>query len=210
MVGAMTIDRDKALGPGWVKVEDFIEWCEQDPDCLRAKAEREQRQAELARAERPLVEDLRAAGLDVSSVGDLVNTTTPYPDAIPILLEHLQRDYPGPIRDCIARALAVREAQYAWPVLVREYVALADGPGVKQGLAVALSNTLTEERLDEFLDLVHDLRHGESRGLLLLGLQRLSRSTKSRAREALEALSTDPVLGPEVQRILKRRRRAGG
>ncbi len=205
----MTIDRDKALGPGWVKVEDFIEWCEHDPDCLRAKAERERRQAELDRAERPLVEDLRAAGFEVSSVGDLVNTSAPYPDAVPILLEHLRRDYPGTIRDCIARALAVREAQYAWPVLVHEYVALEDGPGVKQGLAVALANTVTEERVDEMLELIHDPRHGESRGLLLLGLQRLSRSRKSRAREALEALATDPVLGPEVQRILKRRRRAG-
>jgi HEAT repeat protein len=153
-----------------------------------------------------LVEELHAAGYPVSAVWELTESGRPYSSAIPILLEHLQRDYPGQVRDRIARALAIPEASYGWPVLVEQYRAEHDNLNGKQGLAVALAELVTEERLDEYLELVHDARHGESRGLLLLGLQRLSRRKHSRARDAYVALADDPVLGPEVRRVLRRRK----
>src|SRR5262245_53969233 len=58
-------------------------------------------------AETPIVEGLRAIGLKVDSVWDLVNTSVPYPEAIPVLLAHLQREYPDRVREGVARALAV-------------------------------------------------------------------------------------------------------
>jgi hypothetical protein len=113
-------------------------------DAARAaeQAERDQRTAELRRAGRPLVEDLRAAGFSVDSVWDFVNTSKPYPKALPILLEHLERAYPGEIRSGIARSLAVPDARHAWHIFERLYKAETD-KSARSGLAAALSATAT-------------------------------------------------------------------
>ena len=73
----------------------------------REEEERQEREAEYRRAEAALVEELRAAGVVVESVWDLVNTAALYPTALPILLDDLQRSYAQPWREGIARALAV-------------------------------------------------------------------------------------------------------
>ena len=66
-----------------------------DPEFAREMAardaERQERVQRLRLAEQPIVKDLRDAGYEVSSVWDLVNTSVPYPDALPVLLAHLQR-----------------------------------------------------------------------------------------------------------------------
>src|SRR5262249_10106439 len=54
----------------------------------------------LSEAEQPIVEDLRRAALRVDSVWDLVNTAEPYPRALPILLNHLERGgYPDKVME---------------------------------------------------------------------------------------------------------------
>lgn len=158
-----------------------------------------ERVAELRAAEQPLVADLQAAGFDMGTVWDLVNTAEPYPGAVPILLEHLSRDYPGRITEAIARALAVPDAAYAWPVLREEYVQ-ATGENAKDGLAVALSVTATAETEEDLIDLVLDERNGESRILLLDGLKWLK---TRRARSVLEGLTSHPVLGQQARRTLR-------
>ena len=46
------------------------------------------------RAEQPLVRDLREVGCDVESVWDLVGSWGPYPEAIEVLVRHLDGEYP--------------------------------------------------------------------------------------------------------------------
>lgn len=91
-------------------------------EVMQLKQEREKaHQAlvqELRIAEAPLVRDLNAIGYAVSSVWDLVNTASPYAEAVPVLFRHLQRSYPVQIRDGIARALAVKEAKSGWLILL--------------------------------------------------------------------------------------------
>jgi hypothetical protein len=86
-----------------------------DSEFLTRKRKRDeaiQRTAEeYARAEIPLVQELRAAGAQVSSVWDLVNTKTSYPQLVPILFAHLDRPYPERIHEGIARALAIPESR---------------------------------------------------------------------------------------------------
>jgi hypothetical protein len=65
-------------------------------------AERDERARRLREAERPIVDDLKRAGVSVSSVRDLVNTSVPYPDALPILLAHLKRGgYPERVMESL-------------------------------------------------------------------------------------------------------------
>lgn len=164
------------------------------------EAERQARAAEWRRAETPLVEELRAAGFAVDSAWDLVNTSAPYPDALPILVDHLQRSYPSRVREGIARALAVSQAKFAWDVLTRLYRD-EDERDAKDGLAVAISVVADDKVIDEVLALVRDARHGPSRILLLRALER---SRDPRAGAALMELGTDPELNREIQVILRR------
>jgi HEAT repeat protein len=180
---------------------------EKDPTFLdqqrKRQEERRTQEQRLARAEAPIVEALREAGVSVASVWDFVNAVKADTKSLPILLDHLQRPYPEPVREGIARAMAVPGAKFAWPVLVTLYQHEGDRRA-QDGLAVALSNIADDEVLDELVELARDPRHGESRLLLLSALERLG---NSRARKALSDLGADPVLHKEVQRILRRLKR---
>jgi hypothetical protein len=190
---------------GWVSAEDLMKELESDPDYLARQAQddarRARRDAELAVAEKPLLEELRTVGCNVESAWDLVNKDDPYPKVLPILLEHLSRPYPDRVREGIARALAVRDARFAWGTLKELYEAEPAGTDTKDGLAVALAAMSDDDNLAELVDLVDDAAHGESRVLLL---RAFSRAGDPRARPALEKWTADSQLAEEARRILSR------
>lgn len=177
---------------------------EKDPEwvAMMAKKERDrqEREAEYRRAEAPLVDELQAVGFDVQSAWDLVNTSVPYQKALPILLEHLQRPYPGPVREGIARALAVPPARFGWAVFVKLFREEQE-KRPKDGLAVAIANTADDSTIDEVIALARDKHFGSSRKLLLRALER---SKSKAARSALTELDADSELHVEVQNILRR------
>ena len=172
-----------------------------DPKYVAARRAEEEarslRAAELRRSERPLIEDLGAVGIQVRSVWDLVNLSVDFDQALPVLLDHLNREYPEAITDGIARALAVPESIRWWRVLVDKY-RVEERRRAKGGLAVAISACANESVLTEVIELVRDVRHGGSRVLLL---DAIAKSPDSRARAALEELATDPDLSKEIRRL---------
>jgi hypothetical protein len=167
----------------------------------RHEAELERKEAEWREAEAPLVDELRKAGYEVGSVWDLVNTSAPYPDAIPILLAHLQRPYPDRVREGIARALAVPDARYAWGDLALLYRNEPPDTDAKHGLAVALAATADDSVIQDLIELAQDRKHGESRNLLL---DALARSCSQEARRALDEWGEDPQVEKELERIRAR------
>ena len=166
--------------------------------------ERQKAAATWRLAEAPLVEELQAAGFAVESVWDLVNTPGSYPKAVPILLAHLPRPYPGPVREGIARALAVPESKVGWGLLTRLYREEQD-ERAKDGLAVAIAASAGDDVIVDLIELARDRRHGPSRLLLLSALER---SVDPQSRATLMELATDPDLNKEIKVILRRLRRA--
>lgn len=181
-------------------------------EARRARDDARRRIRELAdrRASAPLLADLRSAGYEVSSVWDLVNIDEAYPDALPVLVQHLNGPYPPDVREGIARALAVRRAIFAWDTIRDAYLSERE-KNVKGGLAVALGGMVDREHLPELIQLLSDTRNGPSRLHMLRGLQRLR---DARAASTLEALASDADLHKQIAIILHRRRlrrrRAGG
>lgn len=174
--------------------------------------ERIERSARVRIEEEPILAELRGVGWNVQSVWDLVSTSTPYPEAIPILLKHLSRPYSDVVKDGIARSLAVPEpeVQRAWPILVEEYRKSPMGKGIvapgetkqydlgaKDGLAVALAATVTDETLPELIGLAKDRTHGESRVLLLSALKK-RRKKSPLAQQTIDELASDPDLQKEI------------
>ena len=184
---------------------EVLKELEADPAYREMRARQEQLGSELMErvriSEVPLVDDLHAIGVKASSVWDLVNTRATYAVAIPVLLEHLQRDYIPEVREGIARALAVPEASWAWDILFTSFMREPAGQrrNVKWALACALGGAATEEVVDKIIALVQDTSVGENR-LALLGA--LARSKLQRARGVLEELRQDPQLKRELRIIL--------
>ena len=186
---------------------DLMAKLNSDPEYVamrqRKEAELQARVAEWRRAEAPLVEELNAAGFVVNSVWDLVNTSEPYPDALPILIDHLQRSYPSRVREGIARALATSQSKCAWEVLTRLFRE-ESAEDAKDGLAVAIAAAADNEVIEDVISLARDRTQGPSRLLLLRALER---SKDPRAQAALIELESDPELETQIKIILRGRKR---
>lgn len=182
-----------------------------DPDYIARKRKQELKSAEIiarSRAEEaPLIAELQRVGIHIRDVSDLVNSSTPYPRAIPILLKHLLRPYSDGTREFIARALAVPDARGAWSTLLAEYRKAAPRSrgrmGAKKGLAVALAATATDSVMPELVDLTRDRSQGPSRVLLLPALRK---SRLAIAKQALEDLASDPDLAVQIASYKRRKR----
>lgn len=188
------------IEPGKTTLSELRDLLAADAQWVEGRAKEDERRQRMAerweRAEVPLVRDLQAAGLSVVSVWDLVNTSEPYPDALPILLRHLERPYPDRVREGIARAMAVRGgAKFAWNRLCELYRQEPVDTDAKNGLAVALAAVVDESTMEELIALLRDVRHGESR---IFFVRPVSRSRDPRAREALDELADDPHLQREI------------
>ncbi|MGB7158059.1 MAG: hypothetical protein WBD40_08330 [Tepidisphaeraceae bacterium] len=124
------------------------ELLERDPKYQAMMAEKAKRRAELEAMfdadEQPLVAALTSVGQAVTSVWDFVNTSASYPDAIPVLAEHLQRPYHFRTREGIARALSVKEARGpAARVVLKELKKMTDARDAGEGAyRFALANAL--------------------------------------------------------------------
>lgn len=153
----------------------------------------------LRSAEVPIVADLLEAGCDLSSVWDLVSTDEPYPSALPVLIEHLERGgYPDRVMEGLGRALAVKPSVVFWDRLKALYGA-ARGGGEREGLAVALAACATSAQADDLIGLLADEGHGVSRIIFIRPVLTVG---GGRGRRFIEGLRSDPVLGGEATALL--------
>ena len=189
--------------PKPVTAAELMSKLDQDPDFLRRREEQSKHFKALgerfAEAEKPLVEALNASAVPVQSVWDLVNTAKLYPQAISVLVVHLEHSYPFRIREGIARALTVKTAgEAAYRKLVSEFKKLPDSAdaarhGLKWALGNAISVVADRSRFDEVVELVRDKRHGTTRDMMTLRLPDLDRE---RAVDVLlELLADEEVAG---------------
>lgn len=194
----------------WKTAAELMKELRADPEWVAAREKEEQsrrkRGSELRVAEQPILDDLRKIGYsEVQSVWDFVNTDDPYPDAVPILLHHLSKPYPGAVREGIARALSVPEARYACSQLIEAYrpepPAVAGEMSAKQGLSVALAALADDAVIDDVLEVFQDKEECESRMSLVAALEK---SKDPRATEALLALRDNPIVdGPDERKELE-------
>lgn len=205
------VERDEPAKPkkrsGAITAAELMAQLEKDEDFQRKKASRDaelqERVAVLRAAEQPIVADLGDAGVVVESVWDLVNTATPYPDALPVLMDHLERGgYPDRVMQGLGRALAVKPSVTYWDRLKALYLA-ARGPEEVDGVAVALAACATKQ---QFGDLVGFLSMEQGKQSRIYFLRPILKVGGSEGRRVVEALSGDQVFGKEATALLSRRK----
>jgi hypothetical protein len=175
------------------QLEADPEWCARRDAKEAARAERTRR---LALEQLELLRDLQAAGKEVGSVWDLVNTATPYPEALPVLLDHLLRPYSDRTREGIARALAVKDARpLAWDVMFGLIRSRSLPKEVADAVMVAISAMARPADLSALIGTLADKSLGSSRIFLV---RNLMRSKRPEARQALMNNRADPDLQKEI------------
>lgn len=128
------------------------------------------------------------AGIEVESIDDLVHTSAPYPEAIPVLIRLLPEIEPINMKEAIVRALTVKEARgVADRPLIEEFKRI-EVPGKEQeatekglsplwhykwAIGNALSVVAGQGVVDEVVALLRDKRHGGTRSMLAWALFRL-------------------------------------
>lgn len=180
---------------------EFMAGLNADPEFQAAQAERDkvhlEKVSKLKAASKPLDDALRTiCPLVIDGVWDLVNTRERYDEVLPILFEHLTKDYPDEILDGIARALAVPQALPYRPTFISLF--RRDPPvskGFRFGLGIAIAHTTGPDNLAETIELLKDRSLGESRLALLLVIRH---TRKPEIRQVIEELSSDPDLAKEI------------
>ena len=146
--------------------------------------------------EKRIVDALRARGLTVSSVYDLVNSKESYSRAVPVLVMHLPEVKDLSVKEGIVRALTVKEARgVAGPALVREFKSLPyEGATLDQvqmlkwAVGNALSVAATESDFQDIVELLRETRHGKAREMLAVAL---GRTQDPRAPNVLQEMLKD-------------------
>lgn len=166
-----------------------------------SEAERQVRTRAFREAEQPIVADLCSAGVQIESVWDLVNTSEPYPDALPVLMDHLERGgYPDRVMESLGRALAVKPSVAFWERLKRRWLD-ARSPGEEDGAAVALASCATKAQLDDLITFLSVDQRGRSR---IYFLRPILKTGGNRGLHIVETLRQDSIFGEEATALLKK------
>lgn len=123
----------------------------------------------------PLLDDLNGIGVRVISIWDLVNTDDKYPNAIPILLTHLIKDYCAKTKEAIIRALAVKEAiGKVSPILLDECSKITkDDTSLRWAIGNTIYVTITKDDVERIFSIVQDKENGLSRQMFVAALGKI-------------------------------------
>lgn len=201
----MFVDKEEELE--WERVHSWtrsaLKALDEEPKSPQ-DAERKKSVRENIAASKDLRAELNAVGVPVLSVGELGNVRIAYPQAIPILLKHLDRVYPEGVTASILRALAVPYAGAAvFERLLRYYRehrghmprTLLDAVGV------ALAATASKADAPGLREIVRDPDAGGARVFALLQLGELRDPEVEQL--ALEVLD-DPYMQWSAIRALRK------
>jgi HEAT repeat protein len=152
------------------------------------------------------VADLATVGVVVEDPWDLVNTERSYPQAIPVLLDWLDRlerevpeDERDKFREALLRALTVKEAPgFAAPALIREFRRAR--PGVTRWTVGNGLEVVADDRVfNDLVEIARDRGFGRDRQMVVLAL---ARTSDPRATGVLAALlDDDDVAGQAVMAL---------
>jgi hypothetical protein len=169
----------------------------------QAEAGRVARAQELQVASLPVLTDLRSVGVEVDSLWHLYEQPNSYDAAIPVLLDHMRREYPERTLEDIGHALPFKPPAKWWDEFKALYLATGSD-AVRDRLGAALASCAIRKHYEDLLRFIHDEALGESRIYFLRPINRIgNRMNPGQGRAVIEPLADDPVLGGEATAILR-------
>ncbi len=171
------------------------------PEWVAMREEREkkirEKEAFFCEVQKPILKELESVGVSVNSLWNLGGKGRSHGNAVPVLVKHIQIFYHDQINEELARALGRIKAVECWDFLV-ELFCKTDRQvhrNFKDGLACALFDLVSKKTMDEYITLLKDKRHGQSR-ILMVGKLRRSRQPEIIA--LIDELAEDEDLKTEI------------
>lgn len=152
-----------------------------------------------------IISELSKVGVQVLSVFDLVNTKKVYPEAIPVLLNCLDRVDDSVIKEALVRALTVKEAEgIANKKMIQEFLAIPSNAAppeqlLKWAIGNALSVIATDADYSDLVNIATSKEHGKAREMVVAALGRMK--TPEAGKVLTELLSDDVVVGHAVMAL---------
>lgn len=181
---------------------------DKDPEIIRKREqverERQERVGRLTAEQTQLLEDLKEVGFNGKSIWDFVNSHEPYPEAIPVLLEHVQRvpTYSETTLTGLIRALTVKEARGLFNKIAlkmfREDIHEPKVNGVRWCLANALTVVSEITDVDVMIEFLRDRSHAGARAPFPKALTRFI-GRRPDIVEVLDSLCDDSENGVRFQ-----------
>jgi HEAT repeat protein len=159
----------------------------------------ERRNVEVRAARAPVEEALRAAGLEIDELSDLVNTKVDYRAQVPVLLEQLPRAGHPAVRTMIVRALTTPWARPAAGGLLIEEFERPEGGAERWVVGNALKVVAGEEHYPDVVRLFRDRRYGRDRRELAGAIARLRQPSSFDV--LAEGLADDDVLITAIEAL---------
>lgn len=149
-----------------------------------------------------LINELSLIGINIISIWDLVNTKKKYPQAIPILIEHLLKPYHEKNIEGIVRALAVKESKNkAVPVLIQLYNNLSkERMLLRWTIGNTICSIVTEADVEKIIPIVQDSTNGMSRQMFVLALGKFK---NEKIVNILNRLLNEPEIAMHIKTALK-------
>ena len=168
----------------------------------QATTERAERTRLKREAERPVLEELRASGIETDTLWNLYKTPDAQHAAAPILMRQLAGHPPDSTIEAITAALSPENARTWWPDLADLYVSTPSAV-MQDRVASLLSQAATRVHLDQLLGFVENESLGPSRIYHLRPINRIgNRKSPGAGRAVVARFANDPVLGKEAAAIL--------
>ena len=159
---------------GKITAEELQRQVDANPDYQKLMQEKEEKmrifKAELEKDEEDLVKEIKQKGFDIDSVWDLINNTPhpflerrflgPYPEAYPILVDHLDSSHHPKTREGIVRALTVKDVRAIAMEKLLEHFYNETDKEVKWALANALRVVLTPAERKHIPEIKQTLKNG--------------------------------------------------
>jgi hypothetical protein len=204
------MDMTRKLPKGAITAGELQKQLWSDPEWVAAKkakdAERAAHSRYLDELEAGLEQELRDAGIEARSYRHIIDKPKNYQLGIPILIRHMRMDkYTDVQRNFMAQAIAMKDANPYWHELLEIFLSVVgkkENTGFEQGLAVVLAASFRAPQFDILLSLCENQEYGAPRALLAQGLKK---SKDPRAEIALMKFCSDPYLGKEMTKWMKRR-----
>ena len=96
-----------------------LEWLDDKAELAIRKQKQAEGEAEARRVLAPLIQDVQEAGFpQVGSFADIADPRFDHTPLLPLLLDHLKRDYPSSYKADIVWLFATRKALFAWDDLL--------------------------------------------------------------------------------------------
>ena len=105
--------------------------------------------------QRAILGEFLAAGVRVKDVADLVNTSAPYTELYPILVRHLDLPHEQSIRECIIRALTMKDARDVAEDALLRHFQHEENPHLRWVLANALKTVMPYHKRKKFPEIAH-------------------------------------------------------